>query len=49
MNSFCTPFFQELERDFVLLKSSESNTIVGGQNIICFLEKKLKQLNKWLK
>lgn len=49
MNSFCTPFFQELERDFVLLKSSESNTIVGCQNIIYFLEKKLKKLNKWLK
>lgn len=49
MNSFCTPFFQELERDFVLLKNSESNTIVGCQNIILFLEKKLKKLNKWLK
>lgn len=49
MNSFCTPFFQELERDFVLLKSSESNTIVGCQNIIYFLEEKLKKLNKWLK
>ena len=49
MNSFCTPFFQELERDFVLLKSSESNTIVGCQKIIYFLEKKLKLLNKWLK
>lgn len=49
MNSFCTPFFQELERDFVLLKSSESNTIVGCQKIIYFLEKKLKKLNKWLK
>lgn len=49
MNSFCTPFFQELERDFLLLKSSESNTIIGCQNIIYFLEKKLKILNKWLK
>ena len=49
MNSFCTPFFQELERDFLLLKSSESNTIVGCQNIIYFLEKNLKKLNKWLK
>ena len=49
MNSFCTPFFQELERDFVFLKSSESNTIVGCQKIIYFLEKKLKLLNKWLK
>lgn len=49
MNSFCTPFFQELERDFVLLKSSESNTIVRCQKIISFLEKKLKKLNKWVK
>lgn len=49
MNSFCTPFFQELERDFVSLKSSEANTILGCQKIICFLEKKLKKLNKWLK
>jgi len=38
-----------LERDFVLLKSSESNTIIGCQKIIFFLEKKLKKLNKWLK
>lgn len=49
MNSFCRPFFQELERDFVLLKSSEGNTILGCQKIIYFLEKKLKKLNKWLK
>ena len=49
MNSFCTPFFQELEQDFVLLKSSEANTILGCQKIIYFLEKKLKKLNKWLK
>ena len=49
MNSFCTPFFQELERDFVSLKSSESNTIVRCQKIISFLEKKLKKLNKWVK
>lgn len=49
MNSFCTPFFQELEQDFVILKSSEANTIVGCQKIIYFLEKKLKLLNKWLK
>ncbi len=49
MNSFCTPFFQELERDFLLLKSSESNTIVGCHNMIYFLERKLKKLNKWLK
>lgn len=49
MNSFCIPFFQELEKDFLLLKSSESNTIVRSQNIISFLEKKLKKLNNWLK
>ncbi len=46
MNSFCKPFFQELERDFVLLKSSGSNNIVVSQNIIFFLEKKLKKLFK---
>jgi hypothetical protein len=49
MNSFCKPFFQELELDLVLLKSSDSNNIVVSQNIIFFLEKKLKKLFKWVK
>ena len=49
MNSFCRPFFQELERDFVLLKNSETNPISGSHVIILFLEKKLKKLNKWVK
>lgn len=49
MDSFCTLFFIELERDFVLLKSSEGHTIEESQKIILFLEKKLKKLNKWVK
>lgn len=49
MNSFCRQFFQELDRDFVLLKNSEKNPILGSQLIILFLEKRLKILNKWIK
>lgn len=49
MNSFCAPFFRELEQDFLSIKSAESNTILRCQKIIRFLEKKLKQLNKWVK
>lgn len=49
MNSFCRQFFQELERDFVLLKNSEKNPILRSQLIILFLEKRLKILNKWIK
>ena len=48
MNSFCKPFFQELERDFMLLKSSGCNNIVVSQKIIFFLEKKMKKLFKWV-
>lgn len=49
MNTFCIPFFQELERDFELLKSTYSNIIEQSQKMIFFLEKKLKQINKWVK
>lgn len=49
MNTFCIPFFQELERDFELLKSTYSNIIEHSQKMIFFLEKKLKQINKWVK
>ena len=49
MNSFCTPFFHELEQVFLSIKSTESNTILRCQKIINYLEEKLKQLNKWVK
>lgn len=49
MNTFCIPFFEELERELKLLKSNYSNTIEDSQRIIILLEQKLKELNKWLK
>ena len=49
MNTYCKPFFQELERDFNLYKSSCCNSIEHSQNMILFLENKLKQINKWVK
>lgn len=49
MNLSYSSFFQELERDFERIKNSDKNLIDKSQEIILFLEKKLKKLNKWLK
>jgi len=49
MNTFCIPFFQELERDFELRKNTQSNSIEHSQEMIFFLEKKLKEINQWVK
>lgn len=49
MNTYCIPFFQELERDFELRKNIDSNSIEHSQEMIFFLEKKLKEINLWVK
>ena len=49
MTSFCIPFFQELEREFQLLKVTDKNAIQHSLEMISFLEKKLKKVNLWVK
>lgn len=49
MNTYCLPFFQELERDFEVRKNTCSNSIEHSQEMIYFLEKKLKEINQWVK
>jgi hypothetical protein len=49
MNTYCKPFFQELERNFELHNSSCCNSIEHSQHMILFLENKLKHIHKWVK
>ena len=49
MNSYCVTFFNEFENEFEILKHSISDTILLANELIKFIERKIKELFKWLK
>ena len=49
MSSFYVVFFQEFEKEYHALKSLNSDIIETTIQIITYLEKKIKELHKWLK
>jgi len=49
MSSFYVVFFQEFEKEYHTLKSLNSDIVETTIQIITYLEKKIKELHKWLK
>ena len=49
MNPYCVTFFNEFENEFEILKNSITDAINQANELIKFIEKKIKELYKWLK
>lgn len=49
MNLYCMVFFNEFENEFEILKHSTTDAINQANELIKFIERKIKELYKWLK
>ena len=49
MNPYCVIFFNEFENEFEILKHSFTDAINQANELIKFIERKIKELYKWLK
>ena len=49
MNPYCVTFFNEFENEFEILKNSITDAINQANELIKFIEKKIKELYRWLK
>ncbi|SNB25056.1 conserved hypothetical protein [Flavobacterium psychrophilum] len=49
MNVFCNPFFIDFENEFEIIKNSFTDTISQANELIRFIEGKIKELYSWLK
>lgn len=49
MEGHYIPYFNELEREFELLKNTSKDILTLSYEIIQFIEKKLKEIHQWLK
>ena len=49
MNVFCNPFFIDFENEFEIIKNSFTDTISQANELIRFIERKIKELYSWLK
>ncbi|WP_395060381.1 RteC domain-containing protein [Flavobacterium sp.] len=49
MNVFCNPFFIDFENEFEIIKNSFTDAIIQANEIIRFIERKIKELYNWLK
>ncbi|WP_394760173.1 RteC domain-containing protein [Flavobacterium sp.] len=49
MNVFCNPFFIDFENEFEIIKNSFTDVIIQANELIRFIERKIKELYSWLK
>ncbi len=49
MNPYCVAFFNEFENEFKIINQSISDQITLTNELIKFIERKIKELYKWLK
>ncbi len=49
MNPYCISFFGEFENEYEALKSSFSDIITKATQMLTYLQRKIKELHKWLK
>lgn len=49
MNPYCIAFYNEFEVEYQAIKQTISDTITLANKVIPFLEKRIKELHKWLK
>ncbi|UPF15962.1 RteC domain-containing protein, partial [Flavobacterium psychrophilum] len=49
MNVFCNPFFIDFENEFEIIKNSFTDAIIQANELIRFIERKIKELYNWLK
>ena len=49
MNVFCNLFFIDFENEFEIIKNSFADVIIQANELIRFIERKIKELYSWLK
>lgn len=49
MNPYCITFFSEFENEYEALKSSFPDIITKATQMLTYLQRKIKELHKWLK
>lgn len=49
MNPFCIAFYNDFEVEYQAIKQTVSDTITLANRVIPFIEKRIKELHKWLK
>ncbi|SNA67732.1 conserved hypothetical protein [Flavobacterium psychrophilum] len=49
MTVFFNPFFIDFENEFEIIKNSFTDAIIQANELIQFIERKIKELYSWLK